>query len=242
MTDQCFLICPIGEEGSEIRRRSDQWSKHVVEPVAIEFEYEIKRADEFPDSGIITNQIIAAILNSPLVIADLTGSNPNVFYELALRHASRKPYIQMMHKGEPLPFDVLGIRTIRYDLSDPDDLDKARVTLRRYFQAIRDGGTVESPVSVAVANQLFSQNDNAIQVFLEKFWKLEENFEAVLKELDSISSDVSSIESDVSSIESSIPTGSQEVSSEVGEDIFRMQRDIQHLREEIASIAKKLER
>lgn len=70
------------------------------------------RADQISKSGLITTQIINQIIECPLVIADLTGANPNVFYELAIRHATGKPYIQLIEQGHRLPFDIGGVRTI----------------------------------------------------------------------------------------------------------------------------------
>ena len=92
---KCFIICPLGEEHSETRKRSDKLLNHVLEPVLLRNDYDAIRADQIPKVGSITTQIINLVVESELVIADLTGSNPNVFYELALRHASRKPYIQL---------------------------------------------------------------------------------------------------------------------------------------------------
>jgi len=68
------------------------------------------RADELAEPGIITSQVIQHIVDDQLVIADLTERNPNVFYELALRHALRKPVVQIIHRGEAIPFDVAGMR------------------------------------------------------------------------------------------------------------------------------------
>lgn len=94
----CFVIAPIGEEGSETRKRSDQILKYIIAPAATECGYEPKRADSFATPGIITKQIIEQLIDAPLVIADLTDYNPNVFYELAVRHAVRKPVVQLIDR------------------------------------------------------------------------------------------------------------------------------------------------
>ena len=97
----CFIIAPIGAEDSEIRKRSDTVFKHIIEPVAQECGYKPIRADHISDPGIITDQIIEHIVKDPLGIVDLTGHNANVFYELAIRHATRKPSVQMISgKGQ----------------------------------------------------------------------------------------------------------------------------------------------
>src|SRR5918992_620737 len=76
--------------------------------------YDPIRADKISEPGIITNQIIRRVLKSPLVIADLTESNPNVFYELAIRHMVRQPVVHIIDERHKLPFDLAGIRIIKY--------------------------------------------------------------------------------------------------------------------------------
>ena len=60
--------------------------------------------------GIISNQVITRLLEDNLVIADLTDRNPNVYYELAVRHAFGKPVIQIIDSNETIPFDVSMMR------------------------------------------------------------------------------------------------------------------------------------
>jgi hypothetical protein len=81
---KCFVISPIGDENSDTRKRSDQIFTYVIEKAVSGFGYTLLRADKISRPGIITSQIIEHILEDELV--DLTGRNPNVFYELALRH------------------------------------------------------------------------------------------------------------------------------------------------------------
>jgi len=88
MTKKCFVICPIDLDGSEVRRRSDQWIRHILTPVLDEVGYQSFRADQMPRPGVITTQIITELVEAPLVIADLSPANPNVLYELAVRHAA----------------------------------------------------------------------------------------------------------------------------------------------------------
>jgi len=111
----CFVIAPIGEEGSDTRKRSNQVLKHIIVPAAAECGYQAVRADQISEPGIITSQVIQHIINDPLVIADLSEGNANVFYELALRHVLAKPLVQIIRKGERIPFDVAGMRTVPID-------------------------------------------------------------------------------------------------------------------------------
>ena len=114
----CFVISPIGERGTPIRRHADQVLKFLIEPVLTP-KYRVVRADTIHAPGLITVQIVEYVMNAALVIADLSFRNANVFYELAIRHAIRKPYIHLLRLGEELPFDVHGMRVVQYDMTDP---------------------------------------------------------------------------------------------------------------------------
>lgn len=113
----CFFIAPIGEDGSEARKHSDLVLRQLVEP-ALNGDLDIVRADAIDESGMITSQVIEYISRARLVIADLSFHNPNVFYELALRHACRKPVIHLIRKADKIPFDLTQSRVIQIDTTD----------------------------------------------------------------------------------------------------------------------------
>lgn len=147
----CFVVAPIGEEGSKIREHSDNLLNYVIEPAVSKHGYKAVRADKISDPGLITHQVIEHVVESPLVIADLTDNNPNVFYELAIRHAFQKPYIQLIDKSDDIPFDVADIRTIKIDLSDPGSVDEAKREIAKQIENIE---TDQSDISTPVSNAL----------------------------------------------------------------------------------------
>lgn len=160
----CFVIAPIGGTGTEIRRRSDQVLEYIIRPVVSEFGYRALRADEMPAPGLITSQVIQEVIESPLVIADLTDHNPNVFYELALRHAFRKPVIQLIQADQAPPFDVVGLRTIFVDHRDLESVDACRRELRKQIRDVQSGGeAAESPISVAVDLEQLRRSENPVE-------------------------------------------------------------------------------
>src|SRR6185436_20070868 len=122
----CFVIAPIGDSDSDTRKRSDQVLKHVIRPAVTACGYKAVRADEIDKPGLITSQVIQHVVNDSLVVADRTERNPNVFYELAIRHALRRPLVQLIRKGETIPFDVAGTRTIYVDHHDLDSVEAAK--------------------------------------------------------------------------------------------------------------------
>ena len=93
------------------------------------------RVDARPVTEKIMDQVFTNILTSTIVIAVLTGKNPNVFYELGIAHALNKHVIQLVRRGEPLPFDVASIWTIDYD---PEDLGELRCRLVATLQRLMD--------------------------------------------------------------------------------------------------------
>jgi len=160
----CFVIAPIGDAGSDIRKRSDQVLKHVIGPAVEACGYDALRADQISEPGMITSQVIQHIVDDPLVVADLTGWNPNVFYELAIRHALRKPLVQLIKRGEQIPFDVAGTRTIHVDHKDLDSVEEAKDEIEKQVKALeKDPANVETPISVSLDLQLLRESENPEQ-------------------------------------------------------------------------------
>jgi predicted transcriptional regulator YheO len=149
-TRACFVIAPLGEPESATRTRTDKLMRHIIRPAAEACKYSPTLATEDERPGLIHNRIVRRIIDDALVIADLTDHNPNVFYELAIRHCYGKPFVQLIVVGQPLPFDISGVQTIRYDLSDPDSVAHARESLTRQIENVDAvGPPVETPVTVA---------------------------------------------------------------------------------------------
>lgn len=148
----CFYVTPIGEDDSEQRRHSDLFLGSIVEPALEQFHLKVVRADAIDKPGTITRQIIEYLLKSRLVIADLSFHNPNVFYELALRHAMRLPVVQLIRSADRVPFDLNQIRTIRIDTSDIYSLVPKIDTYRSEIasqvrRALDDPDSVDNPVT-----------------------------------------------------------------------------------------------
>lgn len=114
----CFYIAPIGESDSLERKHSDLFLESLVAPAIEDFGFKVVRADQIGQAGLISNQIIDYIMNSKLVVCDLSFHNPNVFYELSLRHATKKPTIHIIRKCDGIPFDLNDFRTIEIDDTD----------------------------------------------------------------------------------------------------------------------------
>jgi hypothetical protein len=130
---RCFVISPIGDAGTDIRKNADQLYQHIIMPVCEKCGFSTQGVDELNTSDSITQEIFDVLNEYELVIADLTGHNPNVFFEIGYRTKSQKPIIYLNSKNEIIPFDMSTIRTFEYDLTD---LDMVIATKDRLEQVI----------------------------------------------------------------------------------------------------------
>jgi hypothetical protein len=149
----CFYITPIGGEDSIERKHSDLFLSSLVQPALEELGLTVVRADQIGEPGMITTQVLEYLKRSRLAIADLSYLNPNVFYEVALRHALRLPVVQLIRKADRLPFDVNQSRTLVFDTSDIYSLVPKLQTYRAEIanqarKALDDPESVGNPVSV----------------------------------------------------------------------------------------------
>jgi len=111
--DSCFVMqpfaAPIGDYYEKIYRPAIE--KAGLRPVRAD-------ADIFA-TGKIMDQVWSGINAAKVLVAELTTRNPNVFYELGLAHAMKKPVVLVSAREEDVPFDLQHIRVIYYDMSDP---------------------------------------------------------------------------------------------------------------------------
>jgi hypothetical protein len=160
---ECFVVGPIGEAESETRKRSDKIYKYVVAPVVEPRGYKLLRADKIGSPGVITSQVIEHVVNASLVIADLSERNANAFYELAIRHAFRRPFVQLISVGWDLPFDVAAMRTVFVDLTDPDRIEEAKRELAQHLDTVeRDPAALETPISAVLDLQELRSSGDAL--------------------------------------------------------------------------------
>lgn len=93
--------------------------RDAIRPLVEEIGFEPFRVDEAAGPGIILNDIWARITESTVVIAEVSEPNPNVYYEIGVAHALRKPTVLLAQRGTRLPFDIGPHRCIFYDNSIP---------------------------------------------------------------------------------------------------------------------------
>lgn len=182
----CFVLTPIGDDNSPVRRETDGLIDAVIEPVLKELGFgDIAVSHRMPKPGSITNQIIKRVLNDDLVVANLTHLNPNVMYELAIRHAARKPVIHLCQIDTKLPFDIVQERAIFYQ----DDM-KGVMELSKGFKEMVEKALVEkkpdNPIYRVIEKDLIIQKMDTkepLNYLLERMDRMDENFTSFLNQI-----------------------------------------------------------
>lgn len=140
----CFVITPIGDNSSDIRRHIDGIIDQAIVP-ALGEKYEIIVAHRKYEIGSINDRVIKSVYEADLVIANLTNTNPNVMYELAIRYSFGKPAIVIAEKGTKLPFDVIDENTIFY-VNDPAGASELKQQIIEYEKGIELGKKTYGPI------------------------------------------------------------------------------------------------
>lgn len=115
----CFIISPIGKEGTTEYSKYKDALEYVIKPAIDKSGYKLNvvRADDIERAGSLIKDILQNLVNSFVVIAELTEQNPNVFYELGVRHSISPRTILIAQSLDDIPSDLRDYRTIIYDTS-----------------------------------------------------------------------------------------------------------------------------
>jgi hypothetical protein len=136
--NKCFVLMPFAPAFNNVYRLL----KSLVEGYA---HCECIRADEIARSNRITDDVYDQIQMARFLIADITGQNPNVYYELGVSHALDKEVIVLVQAGSMVSFDIRGIRYLEYSNDDLDELSKKlREYIRSSLQTVPEHWRTES--------------------------------------------------------------------------------------------------
>lgn len=101
--------------------------KETVQRAAMRANFKCEVTGDLAAPGAITDQVWQGIRGSDAVVADITGNNPNVFYEVGLAHALGKEIILLSQEADA-PFDIRSLRRIRYNPTDMRSLEEQLVS------------------------------------------------------------------------------------------------------------------
>lgn len=147
----CFVLMPFGQKPAESGRTIDFDAvyRELIAPAIEEAGLSPLRADEEQGGGIIHKPMYERLLLAEYAVADLTSANPNVFYELGIRHAARPHATVLLYAdGLRLPFDVAPLRALPYTLSadgKPQNVNQDKSRLAEKLRESRRPST-DSPL------------------------------------------------------------------------------------------------
>lgn len=192
----CFVITPIGDNNSDIRRHIDGIIDQAIVP-ALGDKYDIIVAHRKYEIGSINEKVIRSVFEAELVIANLTNTNPNVMYELAIRHSFGKPAIVIAEKDTKLPFDVIDENTIFY-INDPAGANDLKEKLVEFEKSISYEKENYGPVyklinRLPLYNEIESgkkvSSDKVLQYVIDRLDSLERNINLKIQKTSVKSSD-----------------------------------------------------
>ena len=149
--NSCFVIMPFNS-------LFQSEYENIILPSLNELNIDCVRGDEIYSKQRIMDDIWLSIRNCRFVLAELTGRNPNVLYEVGLAHAIGKPVIIITRNGEDVPFDLKDLRYLYYDVNEPfwgENLKKGikslvskvleNPDLDKYLEGIAKSTSIEFP-------------------------------------------------------------------------------------------------
>lgn len=170
--DQCFIVMPFGvkpfPDGSGRTFDFDKVYRVVIQRAVREAGMIPVRADEHVGSALIHSDMFRDLRDRAVVLADLSLDNPNVFYELGIRHVmSSSGTVLMCRKGSVLPFDVKLSRTIFYEFDgqalDWEEVERVLEPLKLSLEEARKG-LPDSPVHALLPDSVLRRGDGAFTV------------------------------------------------------------------------------
>lgn len=111
----CFIMMPIGEVDTYNSSHFQRVYEHLIKPAVEKAGFKPIRADKIKKTNYIMIDIIKKLIDSDMAICDISSKNPNVLYELGIRHSFNLPVVILKDKKTNRMFDIQGIRDVEYD-------------------------------------------------------------------------------------------------------------------------------
>ena len=191
--------------------------------------FKVVRADELSNPGSITHQVIQLFYAADLVIADLTGLNANVVYELDVRHSFNKIAVHLIDRNERIPFDLKDERTVVFDLTDVASIEACKIELQKIVKVVgRKSFQYHSPVFRVLG--LAAATPEEREGFLEK---ISDQIESMADDVSNIEMnvtllDVDGVEGQVESVKGAVGSVQKQM-NDVARDLYEMKLDVQKI-------------
>jgi O-acetyl-ADP-ribose deacetylase (regulator of RNase III) len=146
----CFVIMPFGEKTDPDGKLIDfdQIYEYVIKP-GVESLNGMKcvRCDEIEESGVVHKQMLEKIYQADVAVVDITTQNPNVFYELGVRHSLADCVtVIIKREGTNIPFNIRQMKAIEYNPESPKSVDETKKKIAAYVKNGLESRTVDSLV------------------------------------------------------------------------------------------------
>jgi len=148
----CFVLMPFGRKTDATGRTTDFDAvyQQIIAPAVQEAGLDPIRADEEKVGGTIHKPMFERLMLCDYAVADITGANPNVYYELGIRHAMRpRSTVILFAEGTTLPFDIALLRGVPYRTGEngaPTDPKSCAAKVAQQLGAARQNPHDDSPL------------------------------------------------------------------------------------------------
>lgn len=160
----------------------DAYYQNALKPAIVDSKLGPVRADEIYGAGAIIEDIYEAIKSATVLVADVTGKNPNVSYELGMAHALNKPVVIITQSTEDVPFDYKHLRHIRYDVREITWVENLRKSITTTIEAVLQEPSKHLALKSAGANLSKTMIDHLVQMYFQAAMELSKVDEFVVEE------------------------------------------------------------
>jgi hypothetical protein len=172
----CFVLMPFGRKTDSKGRTTDFDAvyQQIISPAVSAAGLDPLRADEERIGGTIHKPMFERLMLCQYAVADITGANPNVYYELGIRHAMRpRATVILFAQGTTLPFDIAQLRGIPYQTGEggaPTDATSCSAKVATQLRAARESPHDDSPLFQLIHDMPRHEVDHTkTDIFRERF-------------------------------------------------------------------------
>jgi O-acetyl-ADP-ribose deacetylase (regulator of RNase III) len=171
---KCFVIMPFGKkkdlDGCEVD--FDYVYHELIYKAVKDLGVDCERCDEIIGTGSIHKKMFRGIFDADVSVVDITSLNPNVFYELGVRHALHKHVTLVIRRNNnlPIPFNINGLNILAYDIDSDDQLERTRRKIRDHIQNGLDARSTDSIVYDALEDLKVERRSKPIETREEKLY------------------------------------------------------------------------
>lgn len=173
---KCFVIMPFGKkkdiDGYEVD--FDRVYHELIYKAVTELGVDCERCDEIIGTGSIHKKMFRGIFDADISVVDITSLNPNVFYELGVRHALHKYVTLVIRRNSnlPIPFNISGLSILGYDIDSDEQLESSRKKIRDLLQNGLDASSIDSIVHETLDDLKVERKSRTIETREEKLYPL----------------------------------------------------------------------